>query len=143
MSQDSSSSTPLSPGKAQQLLGSVPHRPRREFKAVDHAIAILVVAASLAAGLLALSGYGWISIAPAIIAFLSANHWFAARQRRINEPRYPGARTILAIFATWLLLPIWRSIVHHETAPWPEALLLGGFAPMLWLGYYLFLLIRR
>lgn len=143
MSQDSSSSTPLSPGKAQQLLGSVPHRPRRELKAVDHVIAILVVAASLAAGLLALSGYGWIAVAPAIIALLSANHWFSARQRRINEPRYRGARTILVLFATWLFLPIWRSIVHHETAPWPEALLLAGLAPVLWLGYYLFLLIRR
>ncbi len=143
MSKDSGGSARLTPSDAQQLLSSVPSRPRRKFKAFDHLMAVAVIAASFAAGQLALSGYGWLSIAPAIIAFLCAQHWFAARQRRVNEPRFRGASIILAIFTVWLLQPTWRNLVHQETAPWPDSLILSGLAPLLWLGYYLFLLIRR
>jgi hypothetical protein len=43
----------------------------------------------------------------------------------------------------WLLLPIWRGVTRGDEAPFPESLVLAGLAPVVWLGFYLVLLIRR
>lgn len=134
---------PITGDQARELLSSVPPKPRREFRTADHLVVLLTAACSLASGVLALSGHGWVAIAPALAACLLAQHWFASRQSRVNEPRYWGGRNLVIFFMVWLSVPIWRNLRHQETAPLPDALILAGLAPALWLAYYLYLLIKR
>lgn len=132
----------LTAAEAQRLLESMPPRPPRVFTAGDHVSAIATIALSLASGLLALSGLAWWAIPPALGAIVTANVWLSKRLSQPNEPRI-RATLISAVFAAWLMLPVWRGLVYGETAPFPEALFLGGLAPAAWLVFYVVLLIRR
>ncbi|MFJ3312869.1 MAG: hypothetical protein DI613_19740 [Kocuria rhizophila] len=134
---------PVTPEQARELLASVPSRPRRRLGLQDHFSALATIALSLISGLLALSGHPWWAIPSAVVAVIVANHWHAGRRQRINEPRLGAVSWVSVIFGVWLVLPIYRGIRFGDTAPFPEALLLGGLAPAAWLVFYLCLLIRR
>jgi hypothetical protein len=133
----------VTPEHARKLLASVPARPRRRLGPRDHLSAAVVIAASLLAGVLALSGHPWWAVAPALVAVVVSNQWIAARRRRTNEPRLGAVTVVTAAFTAWLVLPIYRGIRYGDTAPFPESLILGGLAAAAWLGYYLWLLVRR
>ena len=137
------SETPLTPEHARELLGSIPNRPRRRLALRDHLSAIATIALSLVSGLLALSGSPWWAIIPGVAALIVVDRWFAERKRRTNEPRFGAVQFVFALFGVWLTLPIYRGIRFDDTAPFPEALILGGLAPAAWLVFYLWLLIRR
>lgn len=130
---------------ARELLDSVPERPQRSLSARDHLSAAITVLSSLTSGLLALSGYPWWAVVPALIAALGAFHWFSRRQGRPNEPRFGAISTALmpSIFTVWLILPVYRGIRYGDVAPFPEILVLAGLAPVVWLVFYLVLLVRR
>ncbi len=98
---------------------------------------------SLLSGLVALSGHPWWAIPPALVAVIVAHRWVAGRRQRTNEPRLGAASWVSTLFSVWLALPIYRGVRFGETAPFPEALILGGLAPAAWLLFYLWLLIRR
>ncbi|WP_156223012.1 hypothetical protein [Pseudactinotalea suaedae] len=133
----------VAPQQARDLLASVPKRRRREMSARDHLCAVATILLSLAAGLVALAGQPWWALVPALGALLVAHTWLDGRRSRPNEPRL-GAHTIaVALFTVWLLLPIWRGVTRGDEAPFPESLVLAGLAPVVWLGFYLVLLIRR
>lgn len=120
----------------------MPPRPRRIFSAGDHLSAIATIALSYASGLLALSGLPWWAIPPALGAIVTSNVWISERVGQPNEPRLKGT-FISAAFAAWLLIPVWRGLVHGETVPFPEAFIFAGLAPAAWLVFYVMLLIRR
>lgn len=128
--------------EAQRLLDSIPPRPRRVFDSRDHVSALATIALSLTSGLLALSGLPWLAIPPALGAIVTSNVWISKRLSQPNEPRLKGA-FISAAFAAWLLIPVWRGLVHGETIPFPEAFIFAGLAPAAWLVFYVVLLIRR
>ncbi len=128
--------------EAQRLLELMPPRPRRVFSAGDHLSAIATIALSFASGLLALSGFPWWAIPLALGAIVTSNVWISKRLSQPNEPRLKGT-FISAAFAAWLLIPVWRGLVHGETVPFPEALIFAGLAPAAWLVFYVVLLIRR
>lgn len=132
----------LSAIEAQRLLDSVPQRPRRIFEGSDHLSAAATVALSFAAGLLALSGLAWWAIVPALGALVTSHMWISKRLSRPNEPRLKGT-FISAAFTVWILIPVWRGIMHGETIPFPEAFVFAGLAPAAWLIFYTVLLIRR
>ncbi|MGO1536893.1 MAG: hypothetical protein ACTHWM_08290 [Yaniella sp.] len=140
---DTGSYTLLTPERAQELLNSIPSRPRRRLSLRDHLWAIATIALSLASGLLALTGSPWWAILPGVAALIVADNWFSHRKRRTNEPRFGAVQIVFALFGVWLTLPIYRGIRFGDTAPFPEALILGGLAPAAWLVFYLWLLIRR
>ncbi|KAM9864046.1 hypothetical protein ACI1US_00206 [Leucobacter sp. BZR 635] len=97
---------------------------------------------SFAGGALALGGYAWWAIIPALAAVLAAHHWVNQRLSRAGEPRL-RASAVTSIFTVWLAIPIWRGITHGETIPFPEAFVFAGLAPAAWLVFYLVLLVRR
>lgn len=132
----------ITPDEARQLLAAVPQRPRRKLETRDHLVTAGIVLLSFTAGLLALSGHAWWATAPALGAALASHHWVSRRLNQANEPRL-RASAVTTIFTVWLLLPIWRGIVHDETIPFPEALIFAGLAPAAWLMFYIVLLIRR
>ncbi|WP_313823470.1 hypothetical protein [Citricoccus sp.] len=135
--------TSVTPEQARDLLASVPRRPRRQLGPADHAFAVTIIVLSLASGLMALEGHPWWAVLPGIGALAAVYSWLARRWHRVNEPRL-GASTIMStVFTVWLLIPLWRGITRGETAPFPESLVLGGFASAAWLVYYVVLLIRR
>ena len=133
----------VAPQQARVLLASVPERRRREVGARDHLGAAATILLSLAAGLVALAGQPWWALGPALGSLLAAHTWLHGRRARPNEPRLGANTIVLAVFTVWLLLPIWRGITRGEEAPFPESLVLAGLAPVVWLGFYLVLLIRR
>lgn len=133
----------LTPDAAKQLLNAVPPKPARILTAVDHVAALATIIASFSSGLLALCGHPWLALVPALIAFLASHHWLASRQRRTNEPRYKGSRIIVIVFGVWMLMPIREGFVRGNVADLSADLLLAGLAPALWLGYYIYLLVRR
>lgn len=128
--------------EAQRLLETMPPRPRRVFSAGDHLSAIATIALSFTSGLLALSGFPWWAIPLALGAIVTSNVWISKRLSQPNEPRLKGT-FISAAFAVWLLIPVWRGLVHGETVPFPEAFIFAGLAPAAWLVFYVVLLIRR
>lgn len=128
--------------EAQRLLDSMPPRPRRVFSAGDHLSAIATIVLSLTSGLLALSGFPWWAIPLTLGAIVTSNVWISKRLSQPNEPRLKGT-IISAAFAVWLLIPVWRGLVHGETIPFPEAFIFAGLAPAAWLVFYVVLLIRR
>lgn len=134
---------PVSPQQAQELLDSVPERPRRHLGAGDHLSAAGTAALALASGLLALSGHPWWAILPAVATVVVADRWVSARKRRANEPRLGAVMLVSAVFGAWLFVPIYRGIRHGELVPFPESLVLAGLAPAVWLVFYTWLLIRR
>jgi len=139
---DSNENRTISAHDAQRLLDSMPPRPRRVFSAVDHLSAAATIALSFTSGLLALSGLSWWAIAPALGAIATSNVWISKRLSQPNEPRLKGT-FISAAFAVWLLIPVWRGLVHGETIPFPEIFIFAGLAPAAWLVFYVVLLIRR
>lgn len=134
--------TTLSTEDAQELLNSVPPRPRRHFSTLDHLSTATMIACSLASGLLALSGHPWLAIIPAAFALIASNLWLSRRLGRPNEPRLQ-ANIAVVVFTVWMIIPLWRGITRGDTAPFPESLILAGLAPAAWLVFYLILLIRR
>lgn len=133
---------PISAAEAQHLLNSVPDRPRRAFGIGDHVSAAATIALSFAAGLLAVGGFPWWALTPALAAILSSHWWLNNRVTRPNEPRLKG-RVVLTVFTVWVLIPVWRGIMYGDTVPFPEAILAASFAPVAWLIFYIVLLIRR
>jgi len=142
---DDPRSTPdaMTASEAQRLLASVPPRPRRRLRAMDHLSALATIALSFAAGALALAGHPWWATLPGLGALVVSHHWVARRQRLANEPRLRAAAMVTVVFTVWLVIPIWRGITRGEVIPFPEAFLFAGLAPLAWLAYYLVLLIRR
>ena len=144
---DQEHSTPddirLTPQQAKELLDSAPARPRRQLKMSDHVNATTTIILSLASGALALSGYPWWAIIPALGALVASSFWVTNRRSRPNEPRFKISTISTIVFATWLTLPIWRGITRGDTAPFPEAWILAGLAPIAWLVFYLILIVRR
>ncbi|GGF33337.1 hypothetical protein GCM10010922_05610 [Microbacterium sorbitolivorans] len=134
--------SPVSPEHAQGLLDSIPRRPRRVFTARDHLSTAATVLLSFAAGLLTMVGHVWWAIPLALGAIVIAHGWIKSRLDRPNEPRLKGA-SVATAFTVWLLIPIWRVLVHGETVPLPEGFLFAALAPAAWLVLYLVLLIRR
>ena len=128
--------------EAEQLLATMPPRPRRHLGTTDHLITAGILVLSFTAGLLAMSGQAWWAVAPALGAILTAHHWVNRRLSRPNEPRLK-ASTATTIFAAWLLLPIWRGITQGETLPLSEAFFFAGLAPIAWLVFCTALLVRR
>ena len=128
--------------EAKRLLDSVPQRPRRIFTARDHLSNAAAVILSFAAGLLTMAGHPWWATPLALTAIVIAHVWIKSRLDRPNGPRIKGI-FVAAAFTVWLLLPIWRGVVHGETIPFPEALIFAGLAPAAWLVLYIVLLIRR
>ena len=128
--------------EAQRLLDSMPPRPRRVFDSRDHMSALATIVLSFASGILALSGFPWWAIPLTLGAIVTSNVWISKRLSQPNEPRLKGT-IISAAFAVWLLIPVWRGLMHGETIPFPEAFIFAGLAPAAWLVFYVVLLIRR
>ncbi len=129
--------------QAEELLASVPPRPKRQLELRDHLNAIATIVMSFSSGLLALSGHPWWAILPAVAAIMVSNFWITKRRSRPNEPRFKIANTTTVMFTVWLTLPIWRGITRGDTAPFPESLIFAGLAPSAWLLFYIILLVRR
>lgn len=140
--QNDNSAESLTQDQAKDLLSAIPPRPRRELTARDHLSSAVTILASLASGVLALSGHGWWAIAPGIIALMVSHWWIAQRRKRANEPRLRPPFVTTA-FAVWMALPIWRNITRGEVVDFPEGFLLAGLAPTLWLIFYVVVLVRR
>lgn len=141
-SEESRNDPLLSPEQARDLLGSIPRRPRRVFTSRDHISAAATAILSFAAGVIVLAGHPWWATPLALGAIIIAHGWIKSRLERPNEPRLKGVFVATA-FTIWLLIPIWRGLVHGETVPFPEALIFAGLAPAAWLVLYLVLLLRR
>lgn len=139
----SETAEPLTPEQARELLAAVPDRPRRRLGVRDHLSALATIGLSFLSGLLALSGHPWLAIPSALVAVIVASHWTSHRKQLINEPRLGPITVVSALFSAWLVLPIYRAIRFGDAAPFPELLVLGGLAPAAWLGFYIWLLIRR
>lgn len=129
--------------RAQELLAMVPERPRRAFGWQDHLCTAVVSLAGLSSGMIALSGHPLWAMLPGLLALVVAGGWLATRSARANEPRFRGVVLPVALFTTWLTLPIWRGITRGDTAPFPEALIFASLGPAAWLVFYIVLLIRR
>ncbi|MFV0286762.1 MAG: hypothetical protein ACK5IM_10335 [Demequina sp.] len=99
---------------------------------------------AFSAGVITLNGHPWWAVPLALCAIANAHGWITSRLERANEPTSPawGAFVVTA-FTIWLLIPIWRGVVHGETIPFPEAFIFAGLAPAVWLALYVVLLVRR
>lgn len=139
---ESTENSRISALDAQRLLDSMPARPPRVFTMRDHLSTAATIALAFGSGLLSLSGLAWWAIPLALGAIATSNGWISKRLSQPNEPRLKGT-FISAAFAAWLLIPVWRGMVHGETIPFPEIFVFAGLAPAAWLVFYVVILIRR
>ncbi|NDK30872.1 hypothetical protein [Nesterenkonia haasae] len=130
------------PEQARALLAAIPAQPKHELGVADHICVGATVILAMASGLIALTGHPWWAVIPAVASSTGAFAWIAHRQARVNEPRL-RAVLLPCLFAAWLSLPIWRGITRGETVPFPESMIFAGLAPAAWLGFYLWLQLRR
>lgn len=141
--EDPADSAVVTRQQAVKLLASIPAPPKRQLKVRDHLYAATAIFMGMLSGLLALSGSPWWALLPAAAAIAASNFWFTERKARPNEPRIKAGSMATMAFGIWLMLPVWRGITRGDTVPFPEAWILAGLAPAVWLAFYLFLFFRR